>query len=32
MYPPYPEKIRDDWPPLFSAFADWAEKSRGFTK
>lgn len=29
---PFPLKIRDDWPPLFLAFADWAEQSRGFTK
>ena len=27
---PFPEKVRDDWPPLFLAFADWAEKSHGF--
>ena len=29
---PFPERVRDDWPPLFLAFADWAERSRGFTK
>jgi len=29
---PFPEKVRDDWPPLFLAFADWAEQSAGFTK
>lgn len=28
----WPEKVRDDWPPMFLAFADWAEKSGGFTK
>jgi hypothetical protein len=29
---PFPQKVRDDWPPLFRAFADWAERSGGFTK
>ena len=29
---PFPERVRDDWPPLFLAFADWAERSRGFSK
>lgn len=29
---PFPEKVRADWPPLFLAFADWAERSRGFSK
>jgi hypothetical protein len=28
---PWPLKVRDDWPPLFEAFADWAERSGGFT-
>lgn len=29
---PFPWKVRDDWPPLFLEFADWAEKSHGFSK
>ena len=28
----WPEKVRDDWPPLFLAFAKWAERSGGFSK
>ena len=28
----WPVKVRDDWPPVWAAFAEWAEKSRGFTK
>lgn len=27
---PFPYKIRGDWVELFSDFADWADKSRGF--
>lgn len=29
---PWPRKVRDDWPPIWEAFADWASQSHGFTK
>lgn len=29
---PWPMKVRDDWPPIWSAFADFADASRGFVK
>lgn len=28
----WPRKIRDDWPPIWTEFAEWADQSRGFTK
>ena len=29
---PWPMKVRDDWPPIWAAFAEWADQSRGFVK